>query len=312
MRGLILFVIGLVIAQGSWAITALDTLIIDGEQVYVEPTDKHVDESFVYQLEHDRRQPLPHIQWGIDAHAGVPFQSTSFTLNPVTNWQTLAQFSNNSPTQKFGFQYGIHAFVPLRQFIPIENVDIQLSVGADYATSSFDVMHTRLDTSLNTIAFQSVNGGIQQIYLVELQPGTFETDTINMSLLTRTALVRNLSIPLYARFYLNSFSNKNPVRAYMSLGAVYRSYSILFNQQDSDLLLVQSNGDVQINTAANARVKFWSPMLSLGLEYKWKDLGMFYAQFNTNGAPVNKSLSNNTYVFKQKGLQWSVGLRFNF
>ena len=312
MRGLILFVIGVVIAQGSWAITALDTLIIDGEQVYLEPSDKKVDDKYIAHLQSDRRKPMPQIDWGADVHAGAPFLSSSLTYNSETNWQTLAQFSQNSPTQKFGFQYGVHAFLPLSQFMPIETVDIQLAAGLDYATSSFDVFHTEVDTSLSTLAFTSINQGIQQIYLVEIQPGVFETDTLNLTLINRSAAVKNLSIPIYARFYINSFTNKVPVRGYLSLGAVHRSYQVIFDDRNSDLLLMQSGGELLHTTATNSTFKYWSPTMSLGAEYRLRSLGYLYAQFNTQGAPVNKSILNDTYTFKQKGVQWVIGLRFNF
>jgi|GEM_PF-5279687 len=312
MRGLILFVIGVVIAQGSWAITALDTLIIDGEQVYIEPSDKEVDQKYISNMALDRRRPLPEVKWGMDVHVGAPYLATSLLYNESANWQTLAQFSNNSPTQRFGFQYGVHAFVPLSQFVPIETVDIQLAAGADYATSSFDVFSTQIDTSLSTLSFISQDHGIKQIYLVEIQPGVFETDTLNLNLLSRTANVKCLSIPIYARFYINNFTTKNRFRGYMSLGAVHRSYQLVFHERDEEILLMRASGESLVAYTPNAQLKFWSPMLALGLEYKMKNLGMLFAQFNTNGAPVNKNISNNAFTFKQKGTQWVVGLRFNF
>jgi hypothetical protein len=98
----------------------------------------------------------------------------------------------------------------------------------------------------------------------------------------------------------------------MSLGAVYRSYQLVFHERDEEIMLLRSSGESLVAYTPNAQLKFWSPMLGLGVEYKMKNLGMLYAQFNTNGAPVNKNISNNAFTFKQKGTQWVVGLRFNF
>jgi hypothetical protein len=279
------WIIGLfvIIAQESWAIVVSDTLIIDGEIIYIEERDTPLSDSLKNARKHDFKEKKKAIIWGSDCAIGM--QITDFSISNHLNKDLFSvnDFLEVSNKVFYHSSASIGAYVRVHRFIEI-GTSLNLSLGAVSEESA------QLNALNNTVAFYSNGNQIEQVFETEVQPGVVELDTASVSKQSHQFKLSSFQIPLKFRFYVNEFSVKSKWRAFGEISPVYRSFKLSSTSLDSDqMLFLNSAGNFEYLNVGRRTYHQFGVLVGAGSEFQLNKRFNAFVQANWSFPPINKT-----------------------
>jgi hypothetical protein len=279
------WIIGLfvIIAQESWAIVVSDTLIIDGEIIYIEERDTPLSDSLKNARKHDFKEKKKAIVWGSDCAFGM--QITDFSISNHVNKDLLSvnDFLEVSNKVFYHSSSSIGAYVRVHRFIEI-GASLNLSLGKVSEESA------QLIELNDVVSFYSNDDQIQQVFETEVQPGVVELDTARVSKQSLQFKLNSFQIPLKFRFYVNEFSVKSKWRAFGEISPVYRSFKLISASSDSNqMLFLNSAGNFEYLNIKSRSYHQFGVLVGAGSEFQLNKRFNAFVQANWSFPPINKS-----------------------
>jgi hypothetical protein len=282
MRYFCLIGLFVLIAQESWAFVVSDTLIIDGEVIYIEEEKSPLTDSLVQARKNNFREKRKAPVWGVESSYGL--QITDFSVSNPVNQELISVneflgISNNTvyhSTLAFGAYFKVHG-----------NIEIGISFLGSKGTTNEG--NAQVYNTSNTISFFASDNQIQQVFETEVQPGVFEADTVSISTFSQTFSLSTFQVPLKLRFYVNDFSVKSKWRAFGEIAPVYRSFKLKNTLETSNQMLFLNSAGSFVNT--NFSNQNWSQfgvLVGLGSEFQVTKKLNAFAQANWSFPPANK------------------------
>ena len=281
------------IAQDSWAFVVSDTLIIDGEVVYLEERQAELSDSLDQSRKSDFREKRKPFTWGIDAAYGL--QLTDFSISNKLNSDLISvgDFIQEKSKVSYHNSWMIGGYTRIHK-----NIEIALALQG--SNGSVSVSNALINSTSNTLSFDLIDQNIRQIYEVEVQPQVFETDTFMCSIYEDYFKLKSIQIPLKLRFYVNDFSVKSRWRAFGEISPVYRSFSLKRNTIDSSqMLFINAAGSYEFFNYEDVSWKGLGVWVGAGSEFFLSKKVNGYIQANWNFPPMNSSGTNQLNHFTQ-------------
>jgi hypothetical protein len=270
------------IAQESWAFAVSDTLIIDGEVIYIEEQNSPITDSLNQARKNDFKEKRKAPVWGFDG--GFGFQMTDFSISNQVYQQLVGvnEFLGISNNTVYHSNLALGAY-----FRAHKNIEIGGSVLRSNGTTN-ESNALAYNTS-NTVSFFTGENQIQQVFQTEVQPGVFELDTVSLSTFSQTFSLSSLQVALKFRFYVNDFAVKSKWRAFGEISPIYRSFK-LKNMDDiaGQMLFLNSTGSFVNSNLSNQNWNQFGVLVGVGSEFHLtKNLNAF-VQANWSFPPVSK------------------------
>lgn len=282
-----------ILAQESWAFVVSDTLIIDGEIIYVEERDIPLSDSLSNSRKKDFKEKKRPAVWGIDASFGT--QITDFSIFNVNNQDLVSLSEFSSLSNKAFYHSGLSLGCYFRVHRNIE-IGTALNISFGEASESSAIINT-VD---NSVSFYMNENQIHHVFQTEVQPQVFELDTANVSPFYQDFTLSSLQIPLKFRFYVNEFSVKSKWRAYGEISPVFRSFKLRSKSNDlGQMLFISDSGNFEYLTLMNQSWHSFGVLVGAGSEFQLNKRLNAFVQANWSFPPVNISDSNGANYFTQ-------------
>ena len=285
------------IAQDSWAFVVSDTLIIDGEVIYIEEEQKPVTDSLDQARKRDFKEKRKELIFGVDA--GYAMQLTDFSMSNHLHSELkgVNEFLGlpNKPLYHSGFGVGGYFRVHRNIEIGCSFFSTKGSVGVTSAS-----VFNNPEGEGNAISFYTSDNQIYQVFETEVQPDVFELDTALLSIYSQRFNLNSFQVPLKFRFYVNEFTLKSKWRAFGEISPVYRSFklsSVVSN--DGQLLFLNANGSYEYLTLTNRSWHSYGVLVGAGLEFFISKRLNAFLQANWSFPPVNNLSSSGVAYYSQ-------------
>jgi hypothetical protein len=291
-----------ILAQESWAIVVSDTLIIDGETIYIEERQTPISDSLSNSRKNDFKEKKKPVIWGLDGAFGM--QMADFSISNFNNQELVSVngFSgiSNSTFYHSGFSLGGYLRVH-------RNIEIGTSInifGGGVSESTAVV-----NTSSTSVSFYLDEDRIQHVFQTEVQPQVFELDTANVNTFSNVFNLSSFQIPLKFRFYVNEFTTKSKWKAYGEISPVYRSFKLKSNSSEvPQMLFINASGNFEYLNLIEQRFQTFGVLVGAGSEFQLTKRFNAFVQANWSFPPVNSSDSNGANYFAQYS-NVSLGIR---
>ena len=293
MRYFCLISLIVLIAQESWAFAVSDTLIIDGETIYVEEEHAPVTDSIYRARQNDFREKKKPVIWGVDAAYGN--QMTDFSISNFNNQELISvnEFSGISNRTFYHSGFSLGGYLRVHR-----NIEIGTSInifGGGVSESSAVV-----NSSSTSISFYLDKDQIQHVFETEVQPQVFELDTAAVNTFTNAFNLSSIQIPLKFRFYVNEFTAKSKWKAYGEISPVYRSFTLKSNSSEAgQMLFIRASGDFQSLNLVDQRFQSFGVLVGAGSEFQLTKRLNGFVQANWSFPPINSADSNGANYFSQ-------------
>ena len=290
------------IAQVSWAFVVSDTLIIDGEVVYLEEREAVLSDSLDQSRKNDFKEKRKPIIWGVDAAYGLQLTDFSISNKVNSNLISVGDFIQEKSNVSYHSSWMIGGYTRIHK-------NIELGLVVNGTSGAVSVSNASINSINNTLSFDLVDDNIRQIYEVEVQPQVFESDTLMCSIYSDFFKLKSIQIPLKFRFYVNDFSVKSRWRAFGEISPVYRSFSLKRNTTDSSqMLFIDAAGSYGFVNYEDVSWKGLGVWVGAGSEFLLSKKINAYVQANWNFPPMNASGMNELNHFTQYSNLF-IGLR---
>jgi hypothetical protein len=250
----------------SQARATADTLIVDGEVVYVEPRDVLVNlDSLRREGKEDYRKPRKPAEWSfaVTAAAGVQWNRISGTSGDL---RPLDSFLGNEREVVIGFVPEAEA-----AWYPVRDLGVTAGVGFVRRSTSWSGFRASdLSAPEHLLGFESRNGELWQYVRMEIGPG-FEVDTLNVPLHRSTRVLNYLLVPMALRFRPDRFIGESRWRPFADFGAAFyvpAGNSGKSEPSESGWLIAES-GDYRAVNLSEAERKPSGPMPFVRLGVNW-------------------------------------------
>jgi len=281
------------IAQDSWAFVVSDTLIIDGEIVYLQERDIPLSDSLSNSRRSDFKEKKKPAVWGLDAAYGM--QITDFSISNFNN-QDLVSVSEFSGLSNGAFY---HSGLSLGGFFRVHR-NIEIGTSLNISVGGVSESSALINTSSNSVSFYLNENQIQHVFQTEVQPQVFELDTAEVSTFSQDFSLSSFQIPLKFRFYVNEFTAKSKWKAYGEISPIYRSFKLKSNSTDSNqMLFINASGDFEYLNLMNQNWHSFGVLVGAGSEFQLTKRLNAFVQANWSFPPVNISESNGANYFTQ-------------
>ena len=283
MRYFCLISLFVLIAQKSWAFAVSDTLIIDGEVIYIEERKSPMTDSLSQARKSDFKERLKAPVWGFDG--GFGFQMTDFSISNQVYPELLGvnEFLGISNNTVYHSNFTLGAYFRVHK-----NIEIGVSVlGSNGTTNESNAL--AYNTS-NTVSFFTSENQIEQVFQTEVQPGVFELDTVSLSAFSQTFNLSSLQVPLKFRFYVNDFTVKSKWKAFGEISPIYRSFRLKNTGGNSNqMLFINSAGSFVNTNLSNQNWNQFGVLVGVGAEFRLTKKLNAFTQANWSFPPVNKA-----------------------
>ena len=282
-----------ILAQESWAFVVSDTLIIDGEIVYVEERDIPLSDSLSNSRKSDFKEKKKPMVWGIDA--AYAMQITDFSISNFNNQDLISvrEFSGLSNNAVYHSGLSLGGYFRVHRNIEI-GTSVYISVGGVSESSAV------INTSSNSVSFYLNENQILHVFQTEVQPQVFELDTAAVSEFSQDFKLSSFQIPLKFRFYVNEFTAKSKWKAYGEISPIYRSFKLKSIATDSSqMLFINASGDFEYLNLVNQNWDSFGVLVGAGSEFQLSKRLNAFVQANWSFPPVNISKSNGANYFTQ-------------
>ena len=282
-----------ILAQESWAFVVSDTLIIDGETIYIEEHDTPISDSLSNSRKNDFKEKRKPLIWGLDAAYGM--QMTDFSISNFNNQELVSVngFSgiSNSTFYHSGASVGGYLWVH-------RNIEIGASINIFEGGVSEST--ALLNTSNTSVSFYLDEDQIQHVFQTEVQPQVFELDTFSVNTFINVFNLSSFQIPLKFRFYVNEFTPKSKWKAYGEISPVYRSFRLQNSSSDaSQMLFINASGDFEYLNIVDQRFQSFGVLVGAGSEFQLRKRVNAFVQANWSFPPINSSDNNGANYFAQ-------------
>ncbi len=281
------------IAQESWAFVVSDTLIIDGEVVYLEERESALTDSLNQSRKNDFKEKSKPIIWGIDAAYGLQLTDFSISNKVNSNLISVGDFIQEKSKVSYHNSWMIGAYTRIHK-------NIEFGLAFHRTSGAVSVSNASINSTSNTLSFDLIDQNIRQIYEVEVQPQVFESDTVICLIYSDYFKLKSIQIPLKFRFYVNDFSMKSRWRAFGEISPVYRSFSLKRNSTDSSqMLFINTAGFYEFLNYEDVNWRGLGVWVGAGSEFFLSKKVNAYVQANWNFPPMNASGMNELNHFTQ-------------
>jgi hypothetical protein len=256
----------IVIAQPCWAIAVLnDTLIIDGEVIYIEEKSRSGADSLIHAKQTDYKKSRDPMPWAMECVGFGSNVKSNWSYTPDENFFSLQKFTKEKQNS-FGFGARLSFFTQLHKHVHV-------GLGLDYYQFNAQLYSVNPNGAENSLAFfLSDNQEVNQVVQVEIQPGAYETDTVQLNTTLNQWQIQQWAIPLHFRFYVNAYSQRQNV-----LGSIQIKLGL--ERRLSKQLHCHAGMNFQFpplasEHAGNTRATFNTRSIDFGLRWsigKWKD-----------------------------------------
>ena len=283
MRYFCLISLFVIIAQDSWAIVVSDTLIIDGEVIYIEEQSSPITDSLNQARRNDFKEKRKAPIWGFDGGYGM--QMTDFSISNQVYPELIGvnEFLGISNKTVYHSNLALGVYFRVQKNIEI-GVYVLRSIGAVNETSG------QVNNVDYTVSFFASENQIQQVFLTEVQPNLFELDTLSIPRLTQTFTFSSIQVPLKFRFYVNDFSAKSKWRAFGEISPIYRSFKLKNTEgNSSQMLFLNASGNFEYLNLSNQNWNQFGVLVGAGSEFHLKKRLNAFVQANWSFPPINKA-----------------------
>lgn len=301
MRYFYLLCLSVFLTHEARAFACSDTLIIDGQVVYVEERVTAISDSLNNARRNDFKEKRKVIEWGIDASYGL--QLTDFSISRSINSELLSVGDFLELTDKTFYHSGFASGLYARIHRSIEiGISIQGAKGVVSESSAEGL------AAFNTLSFYSSQNQIQQVALTEVQPQVFELDTIALTVGNANFDLTTFQIPFKCRFFVNDFTLKSRWKAFGEISPVYRSFSLKSRGASNPLLFLNTLGDYEYVEIEERKWSSFGVLVGVGSEFQMNKRMNAFVQANWNFPPVNSSDASGINYFTQYSSLF-VGIR---
>ncbi len=270
------------IAQESWAFVVSDTLIIDGEVIYIEERNSPMTDSLNQARKNDFKEKRKAPVWGFDG--GFGFQMTDFSISNKVYQQLVGvnEFLGISNNTVYHSNFGLGAYFRVHK-----NIEIGVSVLRSNGTTNES--NALVYNTSNTVSFFTSENKIEQVFQTEVQPGVFELDTVSLSMFSQSFSLSSLQVPLKFRFYVNDFTVKSKWRAFGEISPIYRSFKLKNTGGNSGQMLFLNPAGSFVNVnLSNQNWNQFGVLVGVGSEFRLTKKLNAFVQANWSFPPVNK------------------------
>ena len=233
-----------------------DTLIVDGEVIYIEPQEKWVDaDSMEQSAREDRRKAARRHSFSVGLVATAQYQHQ--------RWDGSADFQ---PTDVFLDDAGSWSVMPAADIEVVWSVIPRLSVVSGVALRTMRFNWQKPDPAdiapdENRYRFENREGELWQLALLEVGPG-FETDTMQIGLVSQRMSARFIQFPAMLRY---SFDVRDEWQVHVDAGAHLR---VPVGSSDSggdlSLAMLRTDGSIRFMPVRDQYLS--PPRLALALQ----------------------------------------------
>lgn len=305
MRYFCLISLFVLIAQDTWAFVVSDTLIIDGEVIYIEEQSSPITDSLNQARRNDFKEKRKAPIWGFDGGYGMQMTDFSISNQVYPDLIGVNEFLGISNNTVYHSNLALGAY-----FRAHKNIEIGISVLRSNGTTNES--NALVYNTSNTVSFFTSENQIEQVFQTEVQPGVFELDTVSLSTFSQTFSLSSLQVPLKFRFYVNDFTVKSKWRAFGEISPIYRSFKMRNTVgNSSQMLFLNSNGNFEYLNLSNQSWNQFGVLVGVGSEFYFTKKLNVFAQANWSFPPVNK-VSESGVNFRTQYSNLFLGFRFLF
>jgi len=271
-----------ILAQESWAFVVSDTLIIDGETIYIEERHTPISDSLSNSRKNDFKEKRKAPILGFDGGYGM--QMTDFSISNFNHQDLVSvnQFSGISNSMFYHSGFALGGYIRVHRNIEI-GTSLNIFAGRVSESTAF------INTSSASVSFYLDEDRIQHVFQTEVQPQVFELDTAAVSTFTNEFNFSSFQIPLKFRFYVNEFTAKSKWKAYGEISPVYRSFKLMSNSpEESQMLFINASGDFETLNLVDQRFQSFGVLVGAGSEFQVTKRLNAFVQANWSFPPVNK------------------------
>lgn len=288
-----LFGLFVILAQESWAFVVSDTLIIDGEIIYIEEQDTPVTDSLSNSRKTDFKEKKKPVVWGIDGAYSMQITDFSISNNVHQDLLNVNEFLGRANPTFY------HSGVSFGGYIRVHR-NIEIGTAFNYNVGNVSESSAYIANQSNTVSFFSKGNQIQQVFETEVQQEVTELDTLSISPITQSHRMTSIQIPLKLRFYVNEFTVKSRWRAFGEISPVYRSFQMRSRMTDSNqMLFLNQNGSFEYLNVGNQSYRQFGVLVGAGSEFLLTKKLDFFVQANWSFPPVNQNTAAGANYFTQ-------------
>ena len=290
------------IAQESWAFAVSDTLIIDGEVIYIEERNTPVTDSLNNSRKMDFKEKRKPLIWGVDGGFGI--QITDFDVANNLNKELL------SVNEFLGVEKNTyyHSNVLFGGYIQVHR-NIQIGTSVNLSSGKVNLSTADLIAPSDVVSFYTNDNQIQQVFVTEVEPEVFELDTAVVKTFSEKYNLLSFQIPLKFRFYVNEFSTKSKWRAFGEISPIYRSFRLKSNSGNSEkILFLNSSGNNEYINDVDFSWHSFGVLVGAGSEFKFSKKIDLFIQGNWSFPPVN-NIGNTGLTYFTQYSNLYVGIR---
>lgn len=290
MRNFNLLILFFVFAQTSWAFVVSDTLIIDGEVIYLEEQDIPLTDSISQSRMNDFKEKKRKLIWGIDGGFGMQMSSFVISNNSNSDLFSVTEFAGIKQNTYY------HSSLAFGGYMRVHK-NIEIGIGFQDSKGNVSEATAVVNNFSESNIFYASNNQIFQVYETEVQPDVVELDTARLAVFSNNFQIETIQIPIKFRFYVNDFSVKSKWRAFGEISPVYRSYKLNSSSALSNqLLFLNASGNYEYRAVLNQQWNRMGVMVGIGSEFMITKRLNAFVQANWNFPPVN--------VVSQTGLNY--------
>jgi hypothetical protein len=295
-----------ILAQDSWAFVVSDTLIIDGEVIYIEERDTPVSDSLKNSRRNDFKEKKKPLIWGLDVAAGI--QMTDFSVSNNVH-QELISVNEFLGISKNVFYHSSFAF---GGYFRVHN-NIEIGTAVCLSKGMITESSAAINTTSTSVSFYSNGNQIQQVFQTEVQPQVFELDTFAIVPFAQDFKLSSFQIPLKFRFYVNEFSAKSKWKAYGEISPSYRSFKLKSTSPDaSQMLFINASGNYEYLNLVSQNWHSFGVIVGAGSEFRITNKMNAFAQANWSFPPQNSiGISGVNYFSNYSNLLLGIRLLIN-
>jgi len=293
MRNFFILLSFLLFAQYSWAFAVSDTLIIDGEVIYLEEQDAPITDSLSHSRMRDFKEKKKGIIWGIDGGFGMQISNFVISNNANSDLVSVNEFAGikNSSYYHSAFSFGGYIRV---------HKNIEIGVGLQESKGNANAPSALVNNASEFNLFYTTNNQIYQVFETEVQPDVTELDTTHVAIYSNNFQIETIQIPIKFRFYVNDFSVKSNWRAFGEISPVYRMYKLSNSSNNPpQMLFLNANGNYEYRTIDNQKWNRMGVVVGIGSEFKVSKRLNAFAQANWSFPPVNAVSASGLNFFTQ-------------
>lgn len=270
------------IAQETWAFVVSDTLIIDGEVIYIEERNSPMTDSLNQARKNDFKEIRNTPVWGLDGGFGLQMTDFSISNQFYQELVNVNEFLGISKSIVYHSNFGLGAY-----FRAHKNIEIGVAVLRSNGTTNES--NALVYSTSNTVSFFTSENKIEQVFQTEVQPGVFELDTVSLSTFSQSFSLSSLQVPLKFRFYVNDFTAKSKWRAFGEISPIYRSFKLKNTGGNSGQMLFLNSAGSYVNVnLSNQNWNQFGVLVGVGSEFRLTKKLNAFVQANWSFPPVKK------------------------